>query len=723
MTGTESGGKRQAGPSLVSSALRVAAIAVICYVAYNSRLNAVRNYGTVIHEFDPWFNFRATQYLVDNGVTAFLNWFDDQCWYPIGRHVGSTIYPGMMFTAALIYHVQQFLGFGWTLTDVCVYIPAWFACLACLFTYGITLEVSKSPNASVAAAALMAIVPAHMMRSVAGGFDNESVAVTAIVSTFYLWLRATRGEKSWPWAIPAAISYIYMVSAWGAYTFVINMVGLHGFALIATGRFSENVWRSYTIFYLIGTAGAVQFPIVGWQPLQSMEQLMPLGVFGLMQLCAFLGFYQRRLSAREYVALRNLVLIGAVVGGAIVFGLLNQAGLVAPFSNRVRSLFIPHTRTGNPLVDSVAEHQATPNQHYYNYFHLICLLGPVGFVTLFFKRSNAKVFAIVYCLAAAYFSKKMVRLVLLLSPAASVVGGIGLVLILEWSIAQLPFLSSLLSSSSPAQAPTETAAASGSKKAKAAGTGPPPRRKRDDGLKLVYKVVAVALLAGLAYGLREYWRHCQTMAEQLSEPQVIMRGRTQDGKSVLIDDFRQAYWWLRDSTPEDSRVLAWWDYGYQINGIGNRTTLADGNTWNMEHIALIGKALVSPEEEAHKIARRLADYVLVWTTRFAGVYGDDLQKMPHMANIAGSVYPEIRMNQYYSDDKGQPSPALRESLLFRLTYAGKSPAVEPLKHFKEAYTSPNSMVRIYKVLNKAKRLDREVLKESLRSQKNKKQDK
>lgn len=25
--------------------------------------------------------------------------------------------------------------------------------------------------------------------------------------------------------------------------------------------------------------------------------------------------------------------------------------------------------------------------------------------------------------------------------------------------------------------------------------------------------------------------------------------------------------------------MAWWDYGYQINGIANRTTIADGNTW------------------------------------------------------------------------------------------------------------------------------------------------
>ena len=28
----------------------------------------------MIHEFDPWFNFRATQYLVDNGYDKFSTW-------------------------------------------------------------------------------------------------------------------------------------------------------------------------------------------------------------------------------------------------------------------------------------------------------------------------------------------------------------------------------------------------------------------------------------------------------------------------------------------------------------------------------------------------------------------------------------------------------------------------------------------------------------------------
>ena len=102
----------------------------------------------------------------------------------------------------------------------------------------------------------------------------------------------------------------------------------------------------------------------------------------------------------------------------------------------------------------------------------------------------------------------------------------------------------------------------------------------------------------------------------------------------MVDDYREAYWWLRDHTPKDARVMAWWDYGYQINGIAERTSIADGNTWNHEHIATLGRILSGSEEESHKIARHLADYVLVW----AGGGGDDLAKSPHLARIGNSVF-------------------------------------------------------------------------------------
>ena len=47
------------------------------------------------------------------------------------------------------------------------------------------------------------------------------------------------------------------------------------------------------------------------------------------------------------------------------------------------------------------------------------------------------------------------------------------------------------------------------------------------------------------------------------------------------------------NTPEDAKVMAWWDYGYQIGGMADRTTLVDNNTWNNTHIATVGKAMSS----------------------------------------------------------------------------------------------------------------------------------
>ena len=106
---------------------------------------------------------------------------------------------------------------------------------------------------------------------------------------------------------------------------------------------------------------------------------------------------------------------------------------------------------------------------------------------------------------------------------------------------------------------------------------------------------------------------------------------------VKVDDYREAYFWIRENTPEDARVMAWWDYGYQLTAIANRTTIADGNTWNHEHIALLAKIFTGPVDDGYEIARHMADYIMVW----AGGGGDDLAKSPHLARIANSVYRDM----------------------------------------------------------------------------------
>ena len=43
--------------------MRLIVVGLSLYASKEIRMLAVHNYGYVIHEFDPWFNFRATQYM------------------------------------------------------------------------------------------------------------------------------------------------------------------------------------------------------------------------------------------------------------------------------------------------------------------------------------------------------------------------------------------------------------------------------------------------------------------------------------------------------------------------------------------------------------------------------------------------------------------------------------------------------------------------------------
>ncbi|CAL1159892.1 unnamed protein product, partial [Cladocopium goreaui] len=344
-------------------------------LAKDIRLHAIRTFGYIIHEFDPWFNYRAAEYLAQHGLRKFFQWYDYMSWYPIGRPIGTTIYPGMQMWAVGIFealkHVPStkvWLPFipplrplakwaqrnGWlfipsplksriqigpmSVNDICCMIPPWFGSTASIFTGLLAYEISRSVNAGLMATGIMAVIPAHIMRSVGGKFDNEAVAMTAIVMTFWLWLLSVRSPKHWPIGILTGLSYINMVAAWGGYIFVLNMIGVHALILVAQGRFNSGVHKAYSLFFIVGTYGAIQIPVVGMQPLRSLEQMGPLLVFVGYQVLAFCDSQRRKknLSTWDFVKLRILMSIATLVALAVVAVLLYPTGYFGPLSSRIR---------------------------------------------------------------------------------------------------------------------------------------------------------------------------------------------------------------------------------------------------------------------------------------------------------------------------------------------------------------------------------------------------
>ena len=727
------------------------------HYAYDIRLYAIKIYGRVIHEFDPWFNYRATVYLADNGWYAFSRWFDYTAWYPLGRPVGTTIYPGMQVTSVAIWNALNAIGGDWamSLNDVCCFVPAWFGVSASMFLGMLTAECSQSHTTGAAAALIMAIVPAHIMRSVGGGYDNESIALTAMCATFYCWVRALRTEAavkdgaatrgSVVFGMLTGLCYFYMVAAWGGFVFVLNMIGLHAAVLVAAGRFTSKLHRAYSLFYVIGTLGAIQVPVVGWGPLKSLEQLGPLAIFIGMQVLEVAAVRRRKYGlslTKTLVVLIQATLPVAVVVLAVVVA-LNQQGYFGPFSSRVRGLFVKHTRTGNPLVDSVAEHQPANEQAYQHYLHHVYSVVPFGLVLSVLTQSDSNSFLVLYALVGYYFANKMARLVILLGPIASALGGVAIGTVADQllvnPVAKLlmsPFASGDEAPAAAAPAPAAAAPAAAasadkelkSKELKAAKAAKAAEEKEGEskgalgaasgyalGVASTVYNHPLALLLRLGLGLwvvrqslpkaKEFYDYSHQLAEGFSQPSIMFKARLNTGEEIIVDDYREAYWWLRDHTPKDARVMAWWDYGYQINGIAERTSIADGNTWNHEHIATLGRILTSGEEEAHGYARHLADYVLVW----AGGGGDDLAKSPHMARIGNSVYHDIcpgdpTCSSFGFYQGGVPTPMMEKCLLYRMVNYGQ-PNVKRLNssRYTHAFTSKYGKVMIFKVRSVSKK--------------------
>ena len=59
---------------------------------------------------------------------------------------------------------------------------------------------------------------------------------------------------------------------------------------------------------------------------------------------------------------------------------------------------------------------------------------------------------------------------------------------------------------------------------------------------------------------KRFYGYCWDMWKALSYPAIMFKAQT-TGETVLVDDYREAYFWLCDNTPDDARIVGWWDYG------------------------------------------------------------------------------------------------------------------------------------------------------------------
>lgn len=68
-------------------------------------------------------------------LQEFWNWFDPTAWYPLGRVVGGTVYPGLMATSGVIYNFLRAVNLPVDIRNICVLLAPGFSALTAWATY------------------------------------------------------------------------------------------------------------------------------------------------------------------------------------------------------------------------------------------------------------------------------------------------------------------------------------------------------------------------------------------------------------------------------------------------------------------------------------------------------------------------------------------------------------------------------------------------------------
>ena len=169
-------------------------IVIICLsfsVAFILRAYPIK-YGFYLNEFDPFFDFRATQYIVDNGLTAYFNWHDHMSWYPEGRDIATTSQSGLHITAAVLYKI---FGMSMPLLDFTIWFPVIIGSASTILMFLLVRCITGSNIPGLIASVFFAVSPAIIQRGNLGWFKSEPLGIFYGLGGTYLFISALKERE------------------------------------------------------------------------------------------------------------------------------------------------------------------------------------------------------------------------------------------------------------------------------------------------------------------------------------------------------------------------------------------------------------------------------------------------------------------------------------------------------------------------------------------------
>ena len=527
------------------------------------------DYGFELNEFDPFFNFRATKFIVDNGYVEYFAWHDDKSWYPDGRNVSATSQVMLHITTAALY---QSFGMGQSLYDFTILFPVIIGSLTTIVIFAL-VRVLGGTTAGLLASLFFAVSMPVIIRGTVGWFKSEPLGLFYGFLGVYLFLsgiKSDNGKVSFFKLIAGGVFVSLGISSWGGTQFFVILLVLFFLGIPFLRKDKKFIAWALPVFVsaLLLTIAIFERPGAGF--------VLGYGGLGLIGSTVFvLSFFQI-----QKIKIKNNIRYGfLLLGGFVLIGISSiVTNAVSLPSFRYLNAVNPFLSSDNTIVQSVAEHSSVTMEQLFPSLSVLMIFSGIGVWLLFHIKENQNfhikndmvLFALIIGFVGIYISSAFIRLEIFGSIAVIVLASIGVSLL----------ISNVL------------------------------KKHSKNSLSSIAKfsfvaVIIVLLTIPVALPVNANWINVVKI------PPTILHGGTHF--NITTNDWGDALEWIKGNTEHDAVIAAWWDYGYWITAIADRTTLIDNATINQVQIKKVAKIFLSTPDDAWKqLTNMEVDYVLVY---------------------------------------------------------------------------------------------------------------
>ena len=533
-------------------------------------------HGFELNEFDPFFNYRATEYILENGLSEYFEWHDEKSWYLAGgRDISKTSQVMLHITTAITYSL---FSESLSLYDYTILFPAIFGSLTVVAIF-LLVRLFGGNLAGLIASLLFAVSLPVILRGTIGWFKSEPLGLFYGLFGLYLFLSGIKSENkkiAFLKIIFSAVAFAFALSSWGGIQFFIIPIGL--FIMVLPFVRKDHKFLLWTIPLFVSSflliSGLFERPGMGF--------VFGIGgiVLGLPTIFLVICIFVQKISNEKNKTRNGLILLTGiiVISSSTLIIITSSPDIPLATSFRYLNALNPLLSSTDPLVDSVAEHGTKSISNSFLLHSIWILFAGIGIWLLLSKNAlqnkiftniDLRIFVIILGITGAYVSSVFMRLELLASISLIVLASIGLS-ILTKEIYNIQF-----------------------------------SQKKNYLIKISYVTIILFLfILPLVYPINDNWINV------VSSPPIIYTGAT---FYPPTSDWLETMEWIKLNTPENSKIASWWDYGYWITALSDRTSYVDNATLSTIEIKRMATMFMSSPEDSWNMLKEMdADYVLVF---------------------------------------------------------------------------------------------------------------